>query len=937
MIDNASIESLKNSIDIVDVIGNFIELRKAGANYKANCPFHGEKTPSFVVSPSKQIYHCFGCLAPDELIRTTKGLKRVDTIEIEDIVFSATGKGTKVLKTLSHSPQYSMLKFQTNLSHEWSYFTKNHDMIVIPKTEAIKHLPYLRVEKTRALKFYGRIKKFQKYTTDALKIQRIFADDVQKGDYFLYPSTREILSDTYLNVDAYWQTNHFGPHVKPLKKIKLSPEMMWLFGLYIAEGSTYRGGIKFSLHRKEKDYAQRIITILKEGFFKKATLFYPKNRKNSLEVTCSSSNLEKIFRHLFSKGAKNKSYPYHFNYLSKPLRQALFQGLMDGDGCYAKNTYTTISPILSQLIFDLAISLEIIPSVYIQSAYQDSYNISHQKSFKILFKKRESIKSFFEVISGIKYLCMSVKEIKASKDEVTVYDIEVEDKSHTFLTKNFLVGNCGVGGDSIKFVMELEKLSYPESIEKLASMHNFSLTYSQGSSDYSDAKRILEAIGQWYVKKLDQNPIAKDYLSQRGISQNSIERFAIGYVPKGQEVLGFLQQALLPLPKVLEAGVIAQREQGQGFYARLVERITFPIHSPSGAIVGFGGRTISNHPAKYINSPQTKLFNKSRLLYGYHLAKESIYKNKKIIICEGYLDVVMFHQAGFTEAVAGMGTALTAEHLPLLRKGDPKVILAYDGDKAGINAGLKAAQMLSVSGLDGGVVLFPDGQDPADLIAQGQSEEVAKLLREAKPLIAFVLEKLVAQYDLHDPYAKESAFTSIKQYLDSLSPIIKEVYIPMASSLLGISLSFFGTKTSTNIAPQAPIGNQNDDIAQLSILKTLIETPSFIDNVLALVDETRFGNYSPLFQALINQETEHPNLIGLSMDENYKILNEEELNKALSSLLIRLYNDKLKRVASSQNLSYAKKSYLIRQIRTDIIPRLKRGELIAFDASIEDV
>jgi len=204
---------------------------------------------------------------------------------------------------------------------------------------------------------------------------------------------------------------------------------------------------------------------------------------------------------------------------------------------------------------------------------------------------------------------------------------------------------CGVGGDSIKFLMELEKLTYPESIEKLASMFNFSLIYTKGSSDYSDAKRILEAIGQWYVKNLNQNKIATKYLLDRGVSQSSIERFEIGYVPTSTEVMNFLTSALLPMPKAAEAGIIAESENGRGYYARLVERITFPIYSPSGAIVGFGGRTITNHPAKYINSPQTKLFNKSRLLYGYHLAKESIYKNKKLIVCEGYLDVVMFHQA----------------------------------------------------------------------------------------------------------------------------------------------------------------------------------------------------------------------------------------------------------------------------------------------------
>ncbi len=492
---------------------------------------------------------------------------------------------------------------------------------------------------------------------------------------------------------------------------------------------------------------------------------------------------------------------------------------------------------------------------------------------------------------------------------------------------------CGVGGDSIKFVMELEKLSYPEAIEKLASMHNFSLTYTKGSSDYSDAKRVLEAVGQWYVKNLNHNETAMKYLLDRGISQNSIETFEIGYVPSGGEVIQFLQRALLPLPKAAEAGIIAQNENGSGYYARLVERITFPIYSTSGSLVGFGGRTITNHPAKYINSPQTKLFNKSRLLYGYHLAKESIYKNKKIIVCEGYLDVVMFHQAGFKEAVAGMGTALTPEHLPLLRKGDPKVILAYDGDKAGVAAALKAAQMLSVAGFDGGVVLFPDGQDPADLIAKGQSETVAKLLRNAKPLIPFVLEMIVSMYNLNDPRAKEAAFGAVKQYLDTLSQIIKDAYIPMAATLVGIAPSLFGKETNVARARES-FTQKRDDVAHLSILKTLIENPNLIDNVLSVMDIEMFGTYAELFTALINGESEHPGLVGLSVDDSLEVMNEEELNSVLRNFLIKHYDLKLKSIASSQQIPFEKKSFLIRKIRTDIIPRLKKGELVAFEAGI---
>jgi len=492
---------------------------------------------------------------------------------------------------------------------------------------------------------------------------------------------------------------------------------------------------------------------------------------------------------------------------------------------------------------------------------------------------------------------------------------------------------CGVGGDSIKFLMELEKLSYPEAIEKLASMFNFSLTYTKGSSDYSDAKRVLEAIGQWYVKNLSHNQTAMSYLLDRGINQNSIEKFEIGYVPTGSEVMQFLQSSLLPLPQADQAGIIAQSENGRGYYARLVERITFPIYSASASVVGFGGRTITNHPAKYINSPQTKLFNKSRLLYGYHLAKESIYKNKKLIVCEGYLDVVMFHQAGFTEAVAGMGTALTTEHLPMLRKGDPKIILAYDGDKAGVAAALKAADMLSKAGFDGGVVLFPDGQDPADLISKGESEKVALLLRDAKPFIPFVIEKICEGYDLHDPRAKEAAFGAVKQFLEGLSQIIKDAYIPLASTVLGVAPAMFGKQANMSQARES-ISMRRDDVAQLGILKTLLEKPELIDTVLNVVDVRMFGQYETLFSALIKGDKEHPQLVGLSVDDTFQVMDEEELKNVLRNFLIKHYDIKLRNVVADSSIPFAKKSFLIRKIKTDIIPKLKRGELVTFDEKL---
>ncbi len=499
---------------------------------------------------------------------------------------------------------------------------------------------------------------------------------------------------------------------------------------------------------------------------------------------------------------------------------------------------------------------------------------------------------------------------------------------------------CGIGGDSIQFVMEYEKINYPEALEKIASMMNVSLEYSQGSSDHTETRHLLESVQGWYYKNLDYNNTAKSYLQQRGINQQSIEKFGIGYVGASLELMNFLSTNFLPTPKAEEAGVVAQRERG-GFYARLTERITFPIHSPSGAIVGFGGRTITNHPAKYINSPQTKLFNKSQLLYGYAKAKEHIYKNKKLIVCEGYLDVIMFHQAGFQEAVATLGTALTKEHLPLLRKGEPKIILAYDGDKAGVAAALKAATMLTLGGFDGSVVLFPNGADPADMIAVGKIQEVANLLRAEQPLIPFVIEMMAKAHDLSNPKDKEMAFGVIKNYLDQLTPIIRDAYVPHGATVLGISSALFGNielikeegekkRPKKNRQPTVSVSETKEDIGKLSIIKTLYENREFIDEVINVIESSMFGDYALLLDAVLKNEKNNSNLIGLTLDENIKTMQKEELEKSLISLLFGHYTTQLKAISTSSIMPLNKKSFLIRKIKMDIMPRLKGGELVSY-------
>jgi len=543
----------------------------------------------------------------------------------------------------------------------------------------------------------------------------------------------------------------------------------------------------------------------------------------------------------------------------------------------------------------------------------------------------------------------SVEQLKNSMDIVDIISNYIEVKKaganfkancpfHGEKTPSFVISpakqiyhcfGCGVGGDAIKFVQEYEKLNYPEALEKIASMMNFSLTYTQGTSDNNEARRVLEQVQTWYAKNLVTHPISLEYLRNRGVTQQSIETFGIGYVGQSGELMNFLSQNMLTIPKAEEAGVVAQRDRG-GFYARLTERITFPIYSSSGAIVGFGGRTISNHPAKYINSPQTKMFNKSRLLYGYTKAKASIYRNKKLIVCEGYLDVIMFHQAGFHEAVATLGTALTEEHLPLLRKGEPHVVLAYDGDKAGVAAALKAATMLTASGFDGSVVLFPDGQDPADMIAIGKIQEVAQLLRNGQALIPFVIEMMAKAYDLNNPREKEVAFGNLKGYLDNLTPIIREAYVAHAATVLGVNVALFSAKSKVENTRGRFEEGSRDDVGQLSIIKTLIENEKLVNKVVNVIEPSMFGNYGALLSTVIKGETS-TQLTGLSLDESIKVMDEEELSRSLASYLFRYYSARLKRITVDETIPLQKKSFLIRKIKMDILPRLRRGELVTYE------
>lgn len=483
---------------------------------------------------------------------------------------------------------------------------------------------------------------------------------------------------------------------------------------------------------------------------------------------------------------------------------------------------------------------------------------------------------------------------------------------------------CQAGGDSIKFVMEYEKLSYPEAIEKLASMYNFSLNYDSNTTKKSDTK-VLEDVKDFYKKQLVLNEEVKGYLKQRGVFDSYIEKFDLGYAASSNSTVDFLKHNHYNLNEALEVGIVSQGENG--LYSRFIDRLIFPIYSISSKLVGFGGRTLTNHGAKYINSPQTKLFNKSKLLYGYHLAKDRIYKKNELIVCEGYLDVIMLHQAGFDNAVATLGTALTKEHLPLLRRGEPKVILAYDGDKAGLNAAFKASTLLSQSSFDGGVVIFKDDLDPADMVRNRQINELQKLFSSPINFAIFVLDYIVSNYDITNPVYKQKALLEASEYLNSLNFLYQEEYKRYLAQKLNVKETLIKTSFSKQVKNDIKLLKM--DIAELCIIKAILEKPSRLEMVLNKVNSSMFETHKEEFETLIKNINDI-SLNNILLNEKLESYDDERLNKELLILLHKFYSNKLLTLSYDKNLAFREKISLIRKIK-DNLYELKQGRLVSFN------
>ena len=463
---------------------------------------------------------------------------------------------------------------------------------------------------------------------------------------------------------------------------------------------------------------------------------------------------------------------------------------------------------------------------------------------------------------------------------------------------------CKAGGDAVKFVMDYEKLTYPEAIEKIAQISNFSLEYTNDKvPTQKENKHILEKANAFYRSEFFKHEAAVRYIYSRGINDAMIEKFELGWAGDSASTIRLLQNENIEPKEALEVGIVKQNEKG--IYASFIERITFPIYSHTTRLVGFGGRTISDHPAKYVNSPQSVVFDKSKLLYGYHLAKQSIFEKKQIIITEGYLDVIMLHYAGFTNAVAVLGTALTTSHLPLLKRGEISVVLCFDGDGAGINAAIKSSRLLSQNEIDGSVVIIKGGADPADMVFAGRSEELKEMFDSGTELGEFYIEQIVKKYDISRPVQKQKCLEEIMEFTNSLKPVISNSYENLVANLLKIEVGTFSlsnqrhssthSQNFTNANRQTEQNLQKKtktDILEFSILKSMLANKGYETIVLNELEEKFFLHHKNYFQAALAPKIEANAVLvrEIYVDDSAKVASSEEsLREAILKLKLKYY------------------------------------------------
>ncbi len=351
---------------------------------------------------------------------------------------------------------------------------------------------------------------------------------------------------------------------------------------------------------------------------------------------------------------------------------------------------------------------------------------------------------------------------------------------------------CGEGGNVFSFLMKYGRGSFPEVVRQVAQRYGIDLPSRPLTPEQkkrlnqreSMVKANREAMA-FYHETLQRSATgqkAKTYLQQRGITAETVENFALGFAPDGWRFLGdHLKKAGLSTEAVQSAGLIVPNKRQSGYYDRFRNRIIFPIFDLGDRVVGFGGRVMGNEEPKYLNSPETAIYNKRRLLYGLNRTRQACRRTGVIHIVEGYFDLLTLFQHGIENTAATLGTALTDEHLSLIRSYAERAVLVFDADNAGMKAALRGSGLFLKAGIDAHVLVLPDGHDPDSFVRESGGDAFRAAVEKAPGIVGFIIDSAVRRFGL--------SVEGKVRIISELQPFMADIDDPVARSLYVRELS----------------------------------------------------------------------------------------------------------------------------------------------------
>lgn len=419
------------------------------------------------------------------------------------------------------------------------------------------------------------------------------------------------------------------------------------------------------------------------------------------------------------------------------------------------------------------------------------------------FFSEETIANIMQAVDITDVIGEKVQLKKQGKDYIGLCPFH-EEKTPSFSVSPdkqlYYCFGCQAGGNMITFVMETEGLSFHEAVVKLGKQAGIDISlpdrFHEKEKD-SKTTRFIEAhelaarFFHHLLMNTEQGKVAYDYLMDRGISPDVMKQFQLGYAPKEQTVLKeLLEKRQFDAQEMEECGLLRRVEATWELEDRFRHRIMFPIWNIDGKVVGFGGRIITDGQPKYVNTPETPIFKKNELLYGFHLARPFVRKKNRVILFEGYVDVLSSHLADLPYAIATLGTSLTKRQAQIIRRNTERITICYDGDRAGEDATLKAANLLQQEGLQVEIAILPEEEDPDQYIRTYGKERFQKeIIEAAVPLIVFKMHLFKKEKNLNDEGEKLQYVEEVLHEIASLSTSVEQdIYVRHLSEETSVSL-----------------------------------------------------------------------------------------------------------------------------------------------------